>query len=55
MFVTQDASLARETFEQLTNNQSEDDYYILYSCSQDTDLETLIHYPSLDISMADLI
>ncbi len=37
----------------LTEEKSEDDYYMIYSCPLDVDLTTLEHYPSLEISKDD--
>ncbi|MBA1392807.1 hypothetical protein EQ500_02805 [Lactobacillus sp. XV13L] len=54
VFITQDAGRARQKLEELTANQADGDYYMVYSCPLDTDLPALGHYPSIEIVKADL-
>lgn len=55
VFITTDVNTAKVTFEKLNQYKNKDDYYMLYSCPTDTQLTELAHYPSLQITKADLL
>lgn len=54
VYLTSDVQLAKKKFTELNENKTADEFYMVYSCPQDTYLPTLGHYPSLEISRADL-
>ncbi|WEV70791.1 hypothetical protein OZY43_07595 [Lactobacillus sp. ESL0785] len=54
VYLTSDVQLAKKKFTELNENKTVDEFYMIYSCPQDTYLPTLSHYPSLEISRTDL-
>ncbi|WEV43722.1 hypothetical protein OZX56_00340 [Lactobacillus sp. ESL0684] len=54
IYITRDVELAKKQFEKLTKHKENDDFYMIYSCDEDTYLPELEHYPSIEISKEDL-
>lgn len=54
VFVTRDVRRAKVKLEVLNNHKKKDDYYMVYSCPEDTDLDLLSHFPSIEITKEDL-
>ncbi|MBC6384219.1 hypothetical protein [Lactiplantibacillus plantarum] len=54
VFVTRDVNRAKARLEALNEHKKKDDYYMVYSCPEDTDLELLSHFPSIEITKEDL-
>ncbi|WP_459476845.1 hypothetical protein [Clostridium saccharoperbutylacetonicum] len=56
VYATTDKNLAEEKMKELINNkENSDKYYMVYSVPLNTDLTTLDHYPSIEITKQDLI
>lgn len=53
VYATTDRNVAEQKLQELTNNYSKD-YYMVYSVPLNTDLSTLKHYPSIEITKDDL-
>lgn len=54
VFITKNVQKAKLKLDELNSTKNEDDYYMLYSCPEDTDLAELSHYPSIQITKEDL-
>ncbi|AGF57157.1 acylphosphatase [Clostridium saccharoperbutylacetonicum] len=56
VYATTDKKLAEEKMKALINNkENSDKYYMVYSVPLNTDLTTLDHYPSIEITKEDLL
>ncbi|AQR95842.1 hypothetical protein [Clostridium saccharoperbutylacetonicum] len=56
VYATTDKKLAEEKMKELINNkENSDKYYMVYSVPLNTDLTTLDHYPSIEITKEDLL
>jgi hypothetical protein len=56
VYATMDRNLAEQKMQELLKNRDcSNDYYMVYSVALDTDLTTLNHYPSIEITEDDLI
>lgn len=53
VFATADKALAEKRLKELAKNHP-NDYYMVYDVPLDTDLTTLMHYPSVAITKEDL-
>ena len=54
VYATEDKESARKKLQELTGNNPEKNYYMVYSVPLDTDLTKLSHYPSIAIAKEDL-
>lgn len=54
VFITKDINAAKTTLANLNDHKNKDDYFMLYSCPTDINLSELSHFPSLQITKADL-
>lgn len=54
VYATEDKNQAEKKLKELTERNPEH-YYMVYSVPLDTDLLTLEHYPSIEITKEDLI
>lgn len=56
VYATTDKNLAEQKIQELLkNNENSDEYYMVYSVPLNTDLTTLKHYPSIEITKDDLL
>ncbi|MDF7639862.1 hypothetical protein PT285_10660 [Lactobacillus sp. ESL0791] len=54
VYITSDVDAATKKFADLNEHKTVDEFYMIYSCPQDTYLPDLGHYPSIEISKEDL-
>lgn len=56
VYATTNRNLAEQKLQELLENgDSSNEYYMVYSVPLDTDLTTLSHYPSIEITKDDLL